>query len=82
MQCLLEEIQGTRYCMYTPDRHKMKNDLRGFLAQGKEAGSAHSRELCAGSADAALRQKDRKAASFYVGREYINGIMSLGLCFS
>jgi hypothetical protein len=26
--------------------------------------------LCAGSANAALRQKDRKAASFYDGREY------------
>ena len=27
-------------------------------------------ELCVGSADAALRQKDRKATSFYPGREY------------
>jgi hypothetical protein len=27
-------------------------------------------ELCAGSADTALRQKDRKATSFYTGREY------------
>jgi hypothetical protein len=28
--------------------------------------------LCAGSADAALRQKDRKAASFYDIRQYIS----------
>jgi len=48
----------------------MKIDLQGFLAQVKEAEPAHSRELCAGSADEALRQKDRKAASFYAGREY------------
>jgi len=30
-------------------------------------------ELCAGSADVALRQKDRKATSFYARREYITG---------
>ena len=28
---------------YIPDGHKMKTDLRGCLAEGKEAGSAHSR---------------------------------------
>ena len=31
-----------RYIAYIPDWHKMKDDLRVFLAQGKEAGSAHN----------------------------------------
>jgi hypothetical protein len=42
----------------------MKIDLRGFLAQGKEAGSTLSRNYVLVLRNAALRQKDRNAASF------------------
>ena len=56
---------------YTPARHKTKIDLRGFWAQRKEAGSAFSRNYVRVLGDEVLRQKDRKAASFFPVREYI-----------
>ena len=62
---LSENMESKAAVGYTPDWHKMKIELRGFLAQGKEVGSAHSRNLCAGSVDAELRQKERNAAEFY-----------------
>ena len=36
----------SRRAPYAPEWNKTKNDLRGFLVQGKEAGSAHSIAMC------------------------------------
>jgi hypothetical protein len=43
---IANKVREFRNINYTHERDKTKNGLRGFLAQGKEAGSAHSGTMC------------------------------------